>query len=470
MNLISSEKKEKNETQLKIEITPEELETAINKTYLKNRKRIGVPGFRKGKAPRKIIEKMYGQAIFMSDALEGLLPEVLEFVDKNSGLNIAGFPTITDIDVKDSTESAFITLTVTQKPEVTVGKYKGLSAPKPSAEISDSEIMREIDAVRERNARMESVSRPAASGDIAVIDFEGFIDGTPFEGGKGERYSLELGSGSFIPGFEEKVEGMEIGERRDIDLVFPENYQKDLAGKAVVFKVALSDVREKHLPELDDEFAKDVSEFDTLDEYKQSIREKLEKTKQTDIDETFEKLLMEQIVKSTQAEIPQVMIEEEIEKTAKTLSRNISAYGMKTDDYLKMLGITADEFKERMREPSEFKVKSDLALEKIAELEGLKVSDDEIEEEYIKAAKAYNVELDKFKEEVDNDAVVRELKMRAALKLVTDSATVEQADEKSPADKAKPASKKSPAKQGKTANKDTAAKPAKEKKEEETKK
>ncbi|MCL2627200.1 MAG: trigger factor [Oscillospiraceae bacterium] len=449
MNLISSEKKEKNEIELKIKVTPEELEAAINKAYLKNRNRIGVPGFRKGKAPRKIIEKMYGVAIFMNDALDSLLPDVLKFAMKDTDLDIVGYPKISNIDLKDNDTWAEITLIAALRPEVKLKKYKGLSAEKPSIEVPKSEIDSELEAMRQRNARMEPAERPAKMGDIAVINFEGFLDGVPFDGGKGENYDLELGSGSFIPGFEEKVEGMEIGEERDIDLVFPENYKEDLAGKAVVFKVKLNEVKEKQLPALDDEFAKDVSEFDTLDEYKASIKAKIEEKRKTDVDETFENILMEQITDEMEADVPDAMIEEQLERSMDSFSRQISAYGMQPEQYMQMLGITPDTFKEKMRGNAEKQVKTSLALAKIAELEDIEISDKEIEEEYEAAAKQYKIDLEKIQKEVPRADIIHDLKLRKAVKIVIDSAKAEKpkaAPAKAAKDTEKPAQKPAAAK------------------------
>jgi len=426
LKITGSEKKEKNEVELVIEVGPEELEAAINKAFIKNRNRIAVPGFRKGKAPRKIIEKMYGAEIFLSDALDDILPDVLRFAMKETEYDIVGYPKITDIDVREDKRSAAITLTAALHPEVTIGEYKGLTAPKPDIVIPDSEIDASIATTRERNARMEKVDRPAENGDIAIIDFEGFVNGAAFEGGKGENHELTLGSGAFIPGFEEQVEGMETGERRDIELVFPENYKEGLAGKPVVFKVKLNEVRERILPELDDEFVKDVSEFDTIDEYRADIREKIAKTRQQDIDETFENILMEQIVESMEAEVPDEMVEEQLDLSMKNFSSRISSYGMEPAQYMKMMGVTPEAFRERMRENSEKQVRIQLALGKIAELEGVEVSDEEIEAEYKDASERYGMEIGKFKETVAHDDIMHDLKLRTAAKIVVDSAIVEE--------------------------------------------
>jgi len=471
LKLKSSEKKEKSEVELIVEVEPDELEAAVNKAFHKSKGRISVPGFRKGKAPRKMIEKMYGKEIFLSDALDDMLPEVLSFAMKETEHDVVGYPKVSDVDLnEDKTQVSFIIIAALQ-PEVVVKKYKGLSAPKPSVDVPDSEIENEITAVRARNARIEKADRAAKNGDIAVIDFEGFVDNVAFEGGKGENYELELGSGQFIPGFEDKVEGMVVGEQRDIDLVFPEQYKEDLAGKPVIFKVKLNEVKEKSLPDLDDEFAKDVSEFDTLKEYRADIKDRIVKARQQEVDEAFENLLIEQITDEMEVEVPDAMIEEQYENQMNNLTRQISAYGMQPAQYMQMLGVTPEVFKERMRESSEKQVKAALALGKIAELEGIKVSDDEIEEEYKVGAERYKMEVEKLKETVERKDIERDLKLRAAAKLIIDSAKIEAPKEKA-ADKskaketeAKPTDKKPAAK--KTAADKAAPKTAKKKTKEE---
>ena len=444
MILKSTEKNEKNEVDLVIDVEPAELEAAVNKAYHKNKNRIAVPGFRKGKAPRRIIEKMYGVEIFLSDALDDILPEVIRFAIKETELDLVGYPKVSDVDLTDDNSRVTFTLTAALSPEVVIGKYKGLSAPKPPVEVRESEIDSEVESVRKRNASIEKVDRPAANGDITIINFEGFVDDKAFEGGKGENYELELGSGQFIPGFEEKVVGMEVGEERDIDLVFPEKYKEDLAGKPVVFKVKLNEVKEKNLPDLDDEFAKDVSEFDTLADYKADIKERMLKERQDDVDETFENILIEKLSETLEADIPEAMIEEQMENSINALTRQISAYGMQPAQYMQMMGVSPDEFKERMRSNSEKQVRATLALQKVAELEDIKISDKEVEEEYIEAAKRYGMELDKFKETIRDKDIIRDLKLRGAAKFLVDNAIVTEYTEPGPSEKSvkKPAAKK----------------------------
>ena len=464
MKLISTEKKEKNEVELIIEVEPEELDSAVNKAFIKNRNRIAVPGFRKGKAPRKIIERMYGAEIFLSDALDDILPGVMAFALKETDLDVVGYPKVSDVDLKDENKRVEFTLIAALRPDVVLKAYKGLKAVKPTVDVSETEIDAEISSVRSRNARIEKVDRPAANGDTAIIDFEGFIDGVAFDGGKGENYELELGSGQFIPGFESKVEGMVSGEERDIDLVFPEQYKEDLAGRPVIFKVKLNEIKEKILPDLDDEFAKDVSEFDTLDEYKADIKDRILKTRQQDVDDTFENLLMDQIIESMEAEIPEAMIDVQFDNQMNNLSRQISAYGMQPAQYMQMMGLSPEQFNDRMRESSEKQVKVSLALQKIAELESIEISDAEVEDEYKDAAERFKTEVDKLKETVTKEDIIRDLKLRNAVKIVVDNAIAEEFDasKKEEAKPKKPAAKKPAAK--KTTEKATSEKKPAEKK------
>ena len=424
MIIKSSEKKEKNNVGLIIGVSAEEFDSAIGEAYRKNRNSISVPGFRKGKAPRKIIERMYGPSIFHSDAFDALVPSVVRFIADESGLDIVGFPRATDVKVDDETGTVEFMFDASVYPEVTIGEYKGLSAVRPQVPVPDSEIDGEIAGVRLRNARIEKADRPACVGDTAVIDYEGFIDGEPFEGGKGENYELELGSDSFIAGFEDKINGMVAGEERDLDLMFPVDYAEPLAGKDVIFKVKLHEVREKILPDPDDEFAKDVSEFDTFDEYKDSIRQRLSKLKQVEADAAFESALLEKIVESMEADVPDVMIEEQMDHAMNNFARQISAYGMDPDAYLQMMGTTPGAFREKSRESSARQVRVTLALEKIAELEGVEVSDEDIENEYIEAAGEAGMEVDKLKESVSLDAVKSEIKLKRAVRIVRESAIV----------------------------------------------
>ena len=465
MNLKSCEKQEKSTVEIIIEVDAAELSTAIDGAFRKNRNSISIPGFRRGKAPRKIIENMYGASIFYNDAVEILAPQVMSFSMKESGMKIVSYPQVKDVDFKDNAAGVDITLVAAIYPEVTLGEYKGLSAVKMVPEVLDSEIDSELAGMQLRNARIEKAERPAINGDTAVIDYEGFVDGEPFDGGKGENHELVLGSNSFIAGFEEKIHGMVVGEERDLDLVFPENYVEHLAGKPVVFKVKLNELKEKILPELDDEFAKDVSEFDTLDDYKASLREKLLKTREEETQNAFENALMEKLSLAIEADVPDEMIEDNMDNAMNNFSSQISAYGMDPSSYLRMMNTTPEDFRENMRTQSETRVRITLALNKIAELEGIEVSEDDIEAEYKEAAERYGMELDDLKDRMSADEISQDVKLRRAIKIVTDSAIAEDpppetetaadAAGEAAADAEKPA-----AKPKKTAAKKTAAKSA----------
>lgn len=449
MKIVESEKLEKGLVEVLIEVSPEEYDAAAGKAFAKNKNRVSVPGFRKGKAPRRIVEKMYGADVFLNDSLEIMYPDVVATIMESGEYKIVDQPQIIDIDLEEIEGGLCVVVSFTICPDVTIGEYKGLSAPKESYDVPESDIDNEIATVRLRNSRIESVDRPAADGDIAIIDFEGFLEGEPFDGGKGENYELELGSNTFIPGFEEKVAGMKIGEERDIDLVFPEEYAEELAGKAVVFKVKLNEVKEKQLPDIDDEFAMDVSEFDTIAEYKADIRERLEKEKKSSVDDAFEAALMEKIIESMEVEVPDAMVEERMNFAMRNFTRQLSAYNMDPAQYLQMMGTTPEEFRESSRANSEKQVKVSLALEKIAELENIEISDDEIEEEYKKAAEELKKDVEELKKSIDKEALISDLKLRAASKLVIESAKAEKPKAKKEDKKAtssKPATKKTASK------------------------
>lgn len=445
MNVTSCEKKDSKTAELTVKVTPEEFENALNEAYKKSKSSISVPGFRKGKAPRKIIERMYGASVFYNDALDIILPTVCSTGISESALRVVGYPKIQDVNFDDD-KSASVIFTVELYPEIKLGDYKGLKAVKPVAVVEESNVDSEIAAVQLRNARIQTASRPAINGDTVIIDFEGFIDGVAFEGGKGENYELSLGSNTFIPGFEEKIQGMTTGEERDLDLVFPDDYQKDLAGKPVIFKVKVKEIKEKILPELDDEFAKDVSEFDTLEEYKNSIREKLTSEKQAEADRAFEDGVLTKLADAVEAEIPDAMIDEFLDNQLTSMRRQLAGYGMDLPMYLNMMGTNEEGFRATMRPNAEKQVKITLALEKVAELESLKPTDEEIEKYYEDLAERYGVEITVARENVPADSAIHDLNLRAASKLVVDSAIAE-----SPADTVeKSAEKKDGAKEKKT--------------------
>lgn len=449
MNIKSCEKKEKNTAELVVEISAEEFGAAMGNAFKKNRARISVPGFRKGKAPRGIIERIYGASIFHSDALEILMPDVLRFVMEEADLKLAGMPDVTDVDIKEDGSGADIIMDVSLMPEVSIGQYKGLFAAKPEADVPESDIDKEVEAVRLRNARIDKAQRPLAGGDIAIIDYEGFIDGEPFDGGTDTNYELEIDSGTFIPGFEEKLKGMSAGEEREIDLTFPENYSDKLSGKPVVFKVKLNEVKEKLLPELDDEFAKDVSEFDTLEEYRANIKGRLLAEKNEDNEAAFENELMDKIIGTIEADIPDVLIEKQMDDSMQGLERRLTSYNMDPASYFRMMNTTREVYRESTRMNCTKQVKGMLALTKIAELEGIEVSAEDIESEYAEVSERFGMDVDKLKKNISEDRIVSDIKMRRAMKIVTDSATV---DNTLPKDDGQDAGAAAPAKASKKAD------------------
>lgn len=437
MNVTTCEKKDNKTTELTVVVTNEEFDKALDAAYKKNKGQIAVPGFRKGKAPRKIIETMYGASVFYNDALDMILPTVCSHGVSESKLQTVGYPKIHDVNIEDD-KSVTVKYSVELYPEVTLGQYKGLSAVKPAAVVEESNIDSEIASVQLRNARIQTASRPAINGDTAVIDFEGFVDGVAFEGGKGEDYELVLGSNSFIPGFEAKINGMTVGEERDLDLVFPTDYKEDLAGKPVLFKVKLKEVKEKILPELDDEFAKDVSEFDTLQEYRNSIKDKLTATKTEEAEKAFEDAVLNKLGDTVEADIPDAMIEDFIDNQMENFKRQLTSYGMELDMYLNMMGTNAEGFRANMRPNALKQIKITLALEKIAETEKLEPTEEEIEAYYTNMATKYGVEINVAKESIPVESVKHDLNLNTASKFVTDNAiavepSAEQADSE-PAD------------------------------------
>lgn len=456
LNVSTCEIKDAKTAELAVVVSAEEFDKALDEAYRKNKNQITVPGFRKGKAPRKIIEAMYGASVFYNDALEAILPAVCSHGVSESKLKTVGYPKILDMNINDD-KSAIIKYSVELYPEIHLEKYKGLTAVKLPVQVEEGSIDSEIAAVRLRNARIQTVSRPAINGDNVVIDFEGLVDGAPFEGGKGENYELVLGSNTFIPGFEEKINGMTAGDERSLDLTFPEDYhKKELAGKPVVFKVKLKEVKEKILPELDDEFAKDVSEFDTLEEYRESIRQKLMTAKKEESDKAFEEAVLGKLADSYECDLPEVMIENYISNQMEGLKQQLAQYGMELDMYLNLLGTNAEDYRANMRPNAVRQIKTTLALEKIAELEKLEPAEDEIEAYYEEMASRYGVDIKVAKESIPIESVKDELNLRAASKFVCDNAVAEEPA----ADKAEHDAKEKKAKKAKKAK--TAVKEAAE--------
>ena len=422
MSVKSCEKVEKSQVALTIEVGAAEFEAAIEKAYQKMRKKINVPGFRPGKAPRKIIEGMYGAEVFFEEAINTAFPEAYEAAVKEQELRVVGYPTVEMVG--ECTKDGFtFKATTPVYPEVTLGQYKGLSAEKDEVKVTAADVNERLKQLSDRNTRLVSVEREAKEGDTAVIDFEGFLEGKPFEGGKGENYSLELGSHSFVPGFEEQVVGMKAGEEKDLDITFPEDYHADLAGKAVVFKVKVHEVKEKEVPALDDEFAKDVSEFDTLKDLKADLKKKITEERQKDADRAFEDALMEQVAANITADVPDAMIENQARQFLDNFKMQIAQQGIPYDQYMKMTGMDEAKLLADAKEPSERQVRLDLALAAIIEAEKLEVSDEDVEAEFKKMAEQYNMDLEMVKKYLQADQVKDQLLTQKAVAVVVDSAT-----------------------------------------------
>ncbi|MGM9584034.1 MAG: trigger factor [Faecousia sp.] len=421
MNVKSIEKKG-NEATIVVEIDKDLMESGVNKAYLKARKQIMIPGFRKGKAPRKMIETMYGAHVFYEDGLEEIFPEVYDFaVAKQEGLKAIGRPSLTDMQIADD-GSVTLTLTTEVYPEVTLGQYKGLEVEKAEVSVSDEQVQAELDRMAQNVASTETVERPAEMGDTANIDFEGFDNGVPFEGGKGENFDLKLGSGQFVPGFEEQVVGMTAGEEKDIDITFPEDYHKDLAGKPVVFHVKLNKVTVTNVPEQDDEFAKDVSEFDTLDALKADIRAKALEQAEKQAQSAFENAAVEKAAENTTVDMPKALVEKELDTQMERFAYQLQMSGYSMEQYAKMMGGDVNTMRNAFRPAAEKQAKISVTLEKIVETEGLTATDEEIEEEFKSLAEQYQLEVDKVKEMVPIDELTGSLTTRKAVKVIVDSA------------------------------------------------
>lgn len=419
---VKSVEKEKNSAKIVVEIEAGVFEQALNKAYQKNRKSIQLPGFRKGKAPRKMIEAMFGKDVFYEDAVQEIFPDVYKEAVLDQGIKAVGVPSVADMDVS---EEGVLTLTVTTDtyPEVTLGQYKGLEVEKATAEVTEEEIDAEIDRMAQNVARIETVEREAAMGDTAVIDFEGFRDGVPFEGGKAENYELELGSGAFIPGFEEQVVGMKAGDEKEINVTFPEDYHEvSLAGAPVVFKVKVHEVKHTTVPEKDDEFVKDVSEFDTMEELRADLKEKALKEKQAGIDRAFENAAIELAAANMEAEIPASMVEEQLDRDMERFDYDLRAQGASLEQYAKMIGGSVDTFRGYMRPQAEKQTKINVLLDAVVDAEKLEVSDEELENEYADLAKSYQMDVEKVKELLNVKDLKDDLLVRKAGKLIADAA------------------------------------------------
>ena len=450
MTVKSCEKLEKSRVALTIETSAEEFEAAVNKAYLKMRGKINVPGFRVGKAPRKIIEKMYGAEVFYEEAVNIILPDAYEAAVKEQELEVVGYP---QVELESCTKDGVVfKCTVAVYPEVKLGQYKGLEAPKAEVKVVAADVNARLKEMADRNSRLVSVERAVKKGDTADIDFEGFDNGVAFDGGKGENFDLEIGSGSFVPGFEDQLVGMNAGEEKDIDITFPENYTPELAGKPVVFHVKVNEVKEKQVPAIDDEFAKDVSEFDTLKDLKADIKKKLTAERTESAQRAFEDVLMAKVAEGIEADIPEEMVELQAERMMEQFKQQLASQGIPFDQYLKMTNTAEADFRKQAQGPAADQVKMDLAVEAIIKAEGLEASDEDVESEMKSVAEKYGMDLDTVKKYLRPEDVKEQVIREKVVKLVADSAVaVAPAEEKAELEAEgevveKKAAKKAPAK------------------------
>ncbi|MBR5260845.1 MAG: trigger factor [Oscillospiraceae bacterium] len=424
MKLKSVEKKD-DKLVLQVKVEGNEFEAAVNKVYNKAKKNIVIPGFRKGKAPRALVEGMYGSDVFYEDAINDIAPEAYEVgMEGCTEYRVVGRPAITNYKISDKKKQLTLEFTIALDPEVELGQYKGLEVYKASAEVTEEEIDKDIANVQKRNSRIAVVEREAKEGDTANIDFDGYLDGKRFDGGKAEGHDLVLGSGQFVPGFEEQVIGMKAGEEKDIDITFPENYHAELAGKAVVFKVKVNEVKETILPELDDDFAKDVSEFDTMAEYRESIKTKISESKNNEIESNFRNLALKKAADNMTVTLPAEMVDERVENVMRDYESNAVQNGFNFDQYLGMMGMDRNSFAAVVRPSAENDLKTEVMLNKIVEVENIEVSEEEIENEYKTASELYNMEIEKLKEFVSVEAISADIKVRKAADLIVESAVV----------------------------------------------
>ena len=420
MNVKSIERNG-NQAAIVVEIDKELMESGVNKAYMKARKSIMIPGFRKGKAPRKMIESMYGAHVFYEDGLEEIFPEIYKAAVLDQDVKAIGRPSLTDMDINDD-NIVTITITTDLYPEVTLGQYKGLEVEKVEAAVTDAQVQAELDRMAENVAATETVERAAEMGDTANIDFEGFDNGVAFDGGKGEGFDLKLGSHSFVPGFEEQIVGMNVGEEKDLDITFPEDYHKDLAGKAVVFHVKLNKLSVTVVPQQDDEFAKDVSEFDTLEELKADIRAKALENAQKQIDNAFEQAAIDKAAENTTVDVPNALVERELDTQMERFAYQLQMSGYSIEQYAKMMGGDMNTMRSAFRPAAEKQAKISVTLEKIVETENIEVSEEEINGELEQLAKEYSLELEKVKSMVPTEEITENLKVRKAVKIIVDSA------------------------------------------------
>ncbi len=430
MNLISCEKLEKSMVELQFSIDAETFKAAVNNAFKREGKKYAIPGFRKGKAPRHMIEKMYGSDIFHYDAVNDLFPEAYEAAVKEAKIDVVGRPDPEVVSMSEA-DGVVLKVKVAVKPEVELGEYAGLTVTKEAKNVNEADVDAEVKRMQDRNGRLLTREGAAENGDTVDIDFEGFVDGKAFEGGKAERYSLVLGSGSFIPGFEDQVVGHSAGEEFDVNVKFPEEYgAAELAGKDATFKIKLHEVKYKELPALDDDFAKDVSEYDTLDELKDSIRNNIKTNLDKQAEQKVENDLMDQVITNMKADIPDAMVDSRIDELVQDFEYRISQQGLKLADYLKYMGMNIEQFRAQFKEQADKQVKMRLAMEAIVAKEGITASDEEFEEEVKRIADAYKMEADKVKSIVDAAAVKADLAINKAIDFVKEKANVVTAEPK----------------------------------------
>lgn len=435
MELKNTEKQEHSVVALTIEITKAEFEAAKDKAFKKTGKNITVPGFRKGKAPRKMIEKLYGEGVFFEEAFNIIYPDAMEMAVEKSGIKPVGRA---DVDLGDPAEEGALTIIakVPVEPEVELGEYKGIEVEKETVKVLQADVKAELNRMAQRNARTETVERKAKKNDTVDIDFEGFVDGVPFEGGKAEHHELTLGSGAFIPGFEDQLIGCKAGDEKDVVVTFPEEYHaKELAGKEATFKCKVHKVEETILPEIDDEFAKDVSDTcETLDDLKKEITERLKAERQEAADNAFEEKVLDAVIDGMKADIPAAMIDAQVDTIVQDFGYRLQMQGMGLEQYLKMTGTEMGAFRAMFKDQAERQVKTRLALQKVVELEGITVSDKELEEEYAKMAEQYKMEVEKVKAIVSKEALEGDLKISNALEFIKKNAKVKKAAKKKAAE------------------------------------
>lgn len=423
---VQVEKLEKSMAKLTIEVSAADFDAAINKVYQKTRAKIALPGFRKGKAPRAMIERMYGKAVFYEDAANEVIPDAYENAANESGLDIVAQPSIDVVQIESGKDFIF-TATVAVKPEITLGEYKGIEVEKKTAEVSEEELQAEVDKVRENNARVITVDdRAVEDGDMTTIDFDGYIDGEPFEGGKGTDYPLTIGSHSFIDNFEEQLIGKKIGEEAEIHVTFPENYQaEELQGKPAVFKVTVKEIKVKELPELDDEFAQDVSDFDTMDEYRDDLKKKLLENQEEALKRETEEDIVNKIIENSEMEIPEPMVDAQVRQMSQEFAQRIQAQGLSLQQYMQFTGMTPEKMTEEMKPQALKRIQSRLVLEAVVDAEKIETTEEDFEKELDQMASMYQMEKDKLRELIGEDEekqIRMDLAVQKAVEFVVDAA------------------------------------------------